>query len=450
MLLIILFSYYIPIDSPLMDNIEYLQVKGLLSIPTIRPYDMNQLLPELDELVISEYPFNRIDTRSIADLSRLMTKQNEFSTLFHFKTHYDNDTLFYLSLDSRIGGRIASNFVWGQAIKLRLAKDIDSLGPKPWKEHVQAYLEDGYFGFDDEKIKVLFGRLNYLLGSGDEYSLLFSPDPQGYDGYFIHIPAKYCEFYTIFSVLDPEEMRFISIHRLGLDLGKMTFGFSEAILFTRDLEPLYLNFFLPYYLEQWGLNRDDNIIWNLDCTINYKSSIIYGELLIDDYMYEDDPYPSKLGYQVGLKFLMFDNFFFKFNYSFVDKWVYTHEDEPNTYENHGYPIGPSLGNDFDRISCSLKFLSRFGLNPKIVVHYTRKGEGSIFLPYEQEGGDWNPPFPSGVVQKSLDARLGLDYCLRNSYYLQADIGRQLVTDVNHQNGNNKTETLFRINVWAVF
>ena len=39
MILIVLFAYTLPFDSPLTDQIEYLQLRGLVDIPSLRPYD---------------------------------------------------------------------------------------------------------------------------------------------------------------------------------------------------------------------------------------------------------------------------------------------------------------------------------------------------------------------------------------------------------------------------
>ena len=451
MIVFILFSYTIPFDSPIMAGVEYLQVKHLIDLPSIKPYEIDWLVPQIDELLINEANLNSIDKRIISYFEPFLVKDLDRSNLSHFKAWYESEPASYGGfLDGRLGGRLTPNVAYAQALRIRIGSELDPLGPRPWKDF-QAYLSEGLIKFDFEKIKFYLGRRNYQFNAYSEQSLLLSLDPQGYDGFFVVLPSQYYEFCNAFVMLDGAQQRYLSIHRIGLNFRKfMKLGFSEAILFADALEPLYLNFFFPYYLAQWGLGRDDNIMWCLDGQLAIANSIIYGEFLIDDYMYEDDPYPNKLAYQIGLKSLIFNQFFLKINYAFVDKWVYTHHDTINTYERDGHSLGFPLGNDVDQLSLSLKYMNRYGIFPAIVFDYVRKGEGSISLPYEQEGGDWAPPFPSGIVERKLDIKLTCDCTLATRYYLTVSLGRRYWYNYNHVTGDDRDETLLNLTVWAIF
>jgi len=450
MLLFILFSYTIPFDSPIMDNIEYLQIKGLIDMPSIKPYEIEWLVPQITELLMNENRLNKLDRKIITSFSPFLIKDVDRSNLSHLKIEYQKEpSLYYGFVDGRLGGRLTENITYAQALRFRIGSVIDSIGPRPWRK-VQAYLNEGFIKFDLEKMKFYLGRRNFLLNGNSEYSLLLSPDPQGYDGFLLVLPSQYYEFYNIFAVLDPAQQRFISIHRLGLNLQRFfKLGFTEALLFGPPFEPLYLNFFLPYYLAQWGINRDDNIMWGFDGQLNIFNSIIYGEFLIDDYMYEPDSYPNKLAFQVGIKSLLAGKFLTKINYTFVDKWVYTHHEQENIYERNGLPLGFFLGDDVDELSFSVKFMNGQGLNPSIVLNYIRKGEGSIFLPFEQEGGTWTPAFPSGMVEKKLDIKFCLDYNLPYNLYLKANIGRRYWYNYNHISGNDPAGTIFDLSFWMI-
>lgn len=450
MLLLILFSYTIPFDSPIMDNIEYLQIKKLIDIPSIRPYEIEWLIPQIEELLIDETRLNAVDRKIISYFNPLVSKDIDFSYLIHLNSHYQREpVLYYGFLGGRWGGRLTKHISYSQALRVKLGSEIDSLGPRPWKDF-QAYLNEGFIKLDIDNIKFYIGRRNFLLEPQSEHSLLLSLDPQGYDGFLLNLPSRYFEFYTIFAILDASEQRYISIHRIGLNLKHfLKLGFSEAILFGNSLEPLYLNFFLPYYFAQWGLRRNDNIMWRFDAQVVLFNSIIYGEFLIDDYQYEDDPYPSKLAYQCGLKSLIFNKFLIKTNYTRVDKWVYTHHKHINTYERSGHPLGFPLGNDVDKFFFSVKFMNRYGLNPSVALEYSRKGEGSIFLPWEEEGGTWTPSFPSGVVERKLDITFGLDYTFRYNFYIEAGIGKRYWYNYSHVSGDDRDEFLLNVSLWAV-
>lgn len=450
MLLFILLTYTIPIDSPIMDNIEYLQIKGLIDIPLIRPYEVEWVIPQIDELLINDVKLNPLDRKIISLFNPLLTKNQDFSYLIHLNGTYQLEPEYgHGFLDLRLGGQLAKNIGFSQAVRCQRASNIDTAGPKPW-HGFQVYLTEGLMKMEVGMIHFDIGRRNYLLGFGDDNDLLFSLDSQAYDSYLLFIPTRYFEFYNIFSVLDISQNRYISIHRIGVNLRKfLKLGFSEALLFGQSLEPLYLNPFLPYYLSQWGLDRNDNIMWCFDIQLRLFESIIYGELLIDDYMYEDDEYPDKLAYKVGFKSVLFNNFLVKMNYTFVDKWVYTHRIQDNIYVRGTHPLGFPLGNDVDKLSCAVKFINRFGLYPKLELEYVKKGQGSIFLPYEEEGGNWNPRFPSGIVEKKLKIDFGLDYTLRYDFYFRAKAGKCFWRNYGHVPDNDLDDTVFDFSLWAI-
>ncbi len=450
MFLVFILAYTLPLDSPLMDHIEYLQLRGLVDIQSLRPYDTQWVIGEIEEILISEMDLSPIDRKVISYFSPLAAKGQSFSYLFHLIGEYQNEPQFYRgSIDERFGGTLTRNIGYSHALRITRANTLDTLGPKPWNDF-QAYLTEGLFSISNEKIRFDVGRRNMLFGPGDKHSLMLSPYIEGYDGFLVQIPGQYLEFYGMFSILDAARPTFLSLHRIGLNLkGFMKIGFTEAIFSADSLEPLYLNIFLPYYLSQWGRDRDDNIMWSLDLQLHMFHSIFYGELLIDDYMYEDDPYPDKIGYQVGFKSLFWKFLIAKFNYTSVDKWVYTHDEPQNVYTYRGRCLGFPLGNDVDELSFELKFMSRYNVFPHVRVDWLRKGEGSIYLPYEDEGGSIDPPFPSGIVDRQLKVEFGAQYNLLKNFYFSFDIGKAYRYNMDHIEGNDVDEFLFNLGFWAV-
>jgi hypothetical protein len=458
MLALFLFFYTISFDSPVMDNVEYLQVKGLIDIPSIRPYEMRWLVSQIDELLLNDGKLNKVDRKIISSFNPFLIKKEDFSTLFHLTGTYQSSPELYYGLTGyRLGGRLADNIEYSHGGRIRRASKLDSLAGQKWR-NFQPYMNEGLITFHVERTRCDIGRRNFLLGPGDDNSLLLSLDPQGYDGFLLFIPFRYFEFYKIFSVLNAARNRYLSIHRIGLNIRRfLKLGFSEAILFSESLEPLYLNPLLPYYLSQWGIDRDDNIMWCFDAQLSLYNSVIYGEFLIDDYMYEDDPYPHKTAYKIGFKSLILNNFLVKMNYTFVDKWVYTHKRLINTYvrdtyvylPDSGFPVGFPLGNDVDQVSFSIKFMNQYGLYPGLYIKQVRKGEGSIYLPYTEEGGSLNPPFPSGVVEKKFDILVGLDYIFKYNFFIETHVGKRYWTNKGHISADDTDDFLFDISLWVV-
>jgi hypothetical protein len=451
MIVLLLLYYTIPYDSPITDQIEYLQTKGLIDIPMIRPYSFQWLIPQIDSLILNDRVLSQNDRRALMLLTPCLAKNEAFSYMFHLHGNYQNEPEYYSGfLDYRAGGILHKNLEFSHSMRFQRASGTDSLGPQPWRGF-QVYMTEGLVRLNIASGYLQVGRTNYLFGYGDASSLLLSLDNQGYDGFALFIPARFLEFHNIFSVIDASRNRFLTIHRIGLRLGDfLSLGFSEALLFGAPFEPLYLNFLLPYYLTQWGTYRNDNIHWCFDTHIRVHGTIFYGELLIDDYMFENDPYPDKIGYKMGLTSCLLDRFLAKCNYTYVDKWVYTHRYPQNIYQKDSLPIGFPLGNDVDRLSMRLSFVNQIHLHPCIGLEYMRKGEGSIFLPYEEEGGTWNPPFPSGVVEKKFHIRFGIEYTFKNNFYLQADIGRVSWTNYRNELGNDLSDTIFSAALWIVY
>jgi hypothetical protein len=456
MFILLLVTYTIPLDAPVMSDIEYFQVRDAIELPLIRPYDLADLTPQLDQLFTGEYFYSPAEKKLLSHFSNLLGKSSDFSTLFHMRGAYQNEPSQTGGLfDYRLGGRLTDHLYYSQGIRIRGSNVIDTLHPPyPWKKYIKAFLNEGLLKVDFDRLKIELGRKNIQLGPGDEYGLILSSDLQGYDGFFVRIPQKLYEFNSVFTVLDARKARFLAVHRLGLNLKRFKLGFSESILWGNDLEPIYLNFFLPYYLAQWGLHRDDNIMWAFDAAFNYFNTVFYGEFLIDDFQYGKpdgfDRFPNKLAFQTGFKNILSHMILTKLNYTFVDKWVYTQRLPVNVYEKDSLPLGFPLGNDADRWSLDLKLLTALGLNPGIKIEYVRQGEGEIFLPYETELGDPNPPFPSGVVQKTLTLKLNLSYQLKNNIYLQLEGGEGIIKNLDHQSGRGENRFLFNAGGWLVF
>lgn len=460
MLLFCLLTYTIPFDSPLIDHIEYLQTRGLIDIPAIRPYEMGWLISQIDELLLNDEKLNKIDKKIVASFSPFLLKKEGFSTLVHTQGSYQaSPELYYGIFDYRLGGRLANNVEYSQAMRIRRASEIDSFGARAWHDF-QVYLNEGYVKFRVGKMTFDIGRRNLLLGPGDDNSLLFSLDPQGYDGFLLSIPLRHLDFYGFFSILDASQERYYSVHRIGVNITRfLKLGYSEALLFAQSVEPLFVNFFFPWGVSQWARPYfDANVMLCFDGQLSMCNSIIYGEFLIDDYQVDvDDPYPNKTAYKVGIKSVLLNNFFVKMNYTSVDKWLYTHEMPINTYARTGYfylpdsghPLGFPLGNDVDKLSFSVTYMNTSGLYPHLEMHYVRKGEGSIFLPYEEEGGPLNPPFPSGVVEKKFEITIGVNYQLKHNFYIQTNVGRQNWNNFNHVVNDDRGETIFTIGLWAV-
>lgn len=440
---------------PLNQAIDYLQIRGFVDIKAIKPFEFNDIILEIDTLFFYEEKLNKIDKKFISLFGPYLKKSADFYTIFSISGENKNLRDFYGDFDLNLSGSISDNISFSQGIRFHTGSEIDSTGPRPWKDIVQAYLNEGLLKINSKNATLIIGRRNLFLGCGDEHSLFISPAKEGYDGFLFLYNGKYYNFYSTFSVLDAENLRFISTHRIGLNLNNFKLGLSEAILWANELEPLYLNFLLPYYLSQWGISRDDNIMWCIDASAYFSNTLLFGEFLIDDYQFSEPPpgyteYPHKIAFQCGLKKILFEKFYTRFNYTFVDKWVYTHHISANIYENKNISLGFPLGNDVDNLSLRMKYLNNTGIIPTLKLDYTRKGEGSIWLPYEVERGPAYPEFPSGIVENKFVLLPGIEIYLKPGFYLSIAGGKTFYKNFEHHLGYNKQDNFFNTRFWILF
>ncbi len=449
-LIIFLLNFTIPSDFPINDYYEYLQVRGFAEQNFIKPYRLTFITEEIKNLLISDWQWKAADRHIISYFSKLINKPESFAYQLGMNAHYSIDDRYGAAIDIRTSGRLAKSIGFSQALQISRANIIDSAGPYPWKD-LQAYISEGLIIIDPGNISWEIGRRNLNFSWSDNNSLILSSAKEGYDGILMTINGNFYEFHSQFSILDADGNKYITLHRIALKIrNNINIGFTEALLFSGNFEPLYLNPFVPYYLAQWGMRRDDNIMWMFDVRLHIFKSYLSGELLIDDYMYENDPYPDKIGYRLQLKSFIAHPVLFKAVYTMVDKWVYTQRYPQNVYEHKGLPLGFPLGNDVDQLSIVIKYFTDCFIHPSLSIDLVRKGEGSLFLPYEEEGGTWQPPFPSGNVEEQLKVFAGTDINAFRTFFLRSEIGIQWTDNLDHYPGLDRSELIFAAKVWLFF
>jgi len=186
-------------------------------------------------------------------------------------------------------------------------------------------------------------------------------------------------------------------------------------------------------------------MWALDSKFFIGKFKLYGELLIDDYQYDNAlPAPNKLGYMLGLESFHLDGLILYGEYVHIDKWVYTQRLPANTYIKDNKCIGHWLGPDGDLYKLSINYRTRYGFNVEFSPSLRRKGEGKIDLPYEIENGDISPPFPSGTVETSKDISLGLEYFPSLSLRIKINFNRLWIDNEDNVRDRNKSKNVINI------
>jgi len=316
-----------------------------------------------------------------------------------------------------------------------------------WKKGLTGMFDRGYFGLNLSPFDVTFGRDYSHWGPGEQGLLLSSNSPaMDFLSFQVGTGNLRLTFFT--SRLDTifvddtlfgtgSANRYISGHRLNYKHPSgWEVGFSEMIVYggiDRSVELFYLNPVLPYYVEQYNQNVDDNSLWNLEFALTlWKNKEFYGELLIDDFQYDFVSEPHQLGFTVGTKltdFLDWSGSLWNFQYTRVGTFVYGQQKPWNRYTYQDVVLGHLLGSDFDQWQVSLQYLPHRYFTFSLEGSYLRQGEmtaDSLYDPIIPK----NTPFPSGIVEKSWTGSFGVRF--QPDAHLIASLQTAYQSFKNHQ------------------
>src|SRR4030042_1387248 len=217
MLIIFLLNFTVPIDFPISEHFEYLQVRGFTEQNFIQPNSIHFINDQINGLLISDWMWKPADRQIIGYFTKLITKPESFSYLLGMNAHYSMDALYGAMIDIRTSGRLANNVGFRQALRISRTHVVDRTGPYPWKD-LQAYISEGTIIVDPGPVSWEIGRRNLNLSWFDNTSLILSPASEGYDGILMTINGSFYEFHSFFSMLDASDNRFITLHRLALKI----------------------------------------------------------------------------------------------------------------------------------------------------------------------------------------------------------------------------------------
>ncbi|MBD3401234.1 MAG: hypothetical protein GF399_13005 [Candidatus Coatesbacteria bacterium] len=308
--------------------------------------------------------------------------------------------------------------LWGRA-----EADTDGLEDSDWrgldwKAGISAQFDYGFLRWrPTEWFQAWAGRDQLQWGYSIGGSLLFSgtaPAPDGF-GYGLEWgPLRFSYFHCALDTWreGPESdytyyNRFLVGHRLSWQAAPwLVVGLGEATTYGgegRGIDLAYLNQLMLHYVEQLaGRVHNDNPFWQLDVDVlPFPGGRFWGQLMIDDYQYEDDPEPPHIGFLAGAAWadpLNLAGLTLSLEYLKVWNWVYNVKPDYDKLLYLGHPLGFPRGNDADRWSFRLNWDFGADWSTRFAVTLDRKGEGRIEDEWEAKGFT-SEPFPSGVVEE---------------------------------------------------
>jgi hypothetical protein len=170
-----------------------------------------------------------------------------------------------------------------------------------------------------------------------------------------------------------------------------------------------------YYGNQFNERADDNVLLGGDVEWVTPAGVLDAELLVDDFIYDGDPAPNKIGWRFGWSSVLpwygraFD---VRAGYTRLNRWTFLHRTPSTSYvagsgvaANEPF-LGSALGPDADRWTATARYTAGARGAVWLGATATRRGEGNRDLSPWVSGTAYDPPFPSGEVRRTRTLELG--------------------------------------------
>lgn len=264
--------------------------------------------------------------------------------------------------------------------------------------------------------------------------------------------------------VDQFENRFLAAHRLDVRLSReFRLGIFESVIYGgpgRQIDLLYLNPIVFFHADQLNEGMNDNSLMGFDVTYQPGRGLkLYGQLLVDDFQIEKasqgDQEPDQYGVIAGAHLVdLWPSVDFRVEYSRVTNWTFNQELPRNRYLLNNDPIGGAAGNDYEvlRATCSRWLSDNRCLSANFA--YRLQGEGRITdewtEPWLDVEGDYDEPFPSGVVEKTRSAWLGFKGFFVNHFFVDVEAGVNWFDNFDHVYGEDASQAFARVQISSFF
>ena len=328
--------------------------------------------------------------------------RGNFEALLRFRDWMAYETRYRVTLEEQADVRVDENRI--------------SSRERNWNG-LTSHHDRAYVAVDGGRARFVLGRdyIGWGAARGDE--LLISDAGLSLDAVQFHLRLSRFQLSSATALLSAADNRHYAAHRLEVDLGGLWVGLQESVVYVSPhFEPTYLFPLSFYYGNQFNERENDNTLLGLDLKWSSPVGVFDGELLVDDFIYDGDPAPNKLGYRAGWRrgFVVAGmDAGLRVSYTRLNRWTFTHRVPGNAYVAGagdattgdsflGHPLGP----DADRWRAAASWSPNVDWTAELSWTHTRRGDGNRDLSAWESTVPYDPAFPSGVVQ-SVD-RLGLE------------------------------------------
>jgi hypothetical protein len=322
---------------------------------------------------------------------------------------------------------------------------------------VTSLYERAYLAYEWRRRVTLFWGRDYAnWGPGELGNLMVSNTAGSLDKFGGRLRFKGLTFSVLSATLSSAQERRLAGHRLEIRFGGWVAAVSEAVVYAgRGFDPVYMLPLSSFYANAFNERGEDNLLWQFDGKYGgIDGLVLHGSFLIDDYQFEpDEAFPNKLAFDVGGRAALVSPLAatIRFQYRYVDIYTYAHEDTA-TYWLTGEadpaldsPLGAPQGPDADTAFLDVAVYPAPSLTTALSFSMRRRGEGNDYRAFP-EGSDINPPFPSGVVEKTMSVGLAVEWALPRHSSIGGNVVQSRVENVGHQSGDDRWTTSVSIHL----
>jgi hypothetical protein len=444
------------------EDLEHFEARGRVQLHGIRPYTRSEVaawVASLEDSALTPAESQRVrrlrreflDGEPLAASAerwdRPLLKLLDSGWGFAGDLDFDSDATAGDSTDLRGGARFETVVRWNESLAYetrydvrlaaeegaRVGENMLSSRERVW-HGLTAHNDRSYVAFARGPLRLAFGRDYLGWGARRGAELLISDAGTSLDAFTIRLGLGRFRLASTAALLSTSRNRNFAAHRLEIDAGPLQFGIQEAAVYeSPHFDPTYLFPIAFFYGNQFNERADDNVLLGGDVKWTSRAGVFDAELLVDDFIYDGDPAPNKLGWRLGwtkAHAAFGTDFLWRCGYTRVGRWTFTHR-RGTTYSyvagrgGAGDPfLGTALGPDADRLEAAIEWSPRWPWSLRIGDSYVRRGDGNRDLTAWQPGEPYDLPFPSGRVETQHATEIGA----RAQLHGRAECGATLTRD----------------------
>ncbi len=484
----------IALDHWAYDVAERFEALGVCLLPTDRPFTRDEFIGIVEEIRKGAYD-RRLSPRDRFNLYRLEKEFTEFASRRSPSDRYDVPTFLLddrpllletdidatAALESRAFDEETEAFLGvDPSMRLHFGDRITYevryrllMGPehgnrardrKPNRrlksfKGLTSQFDRSYVMASWDKVHIFFGREYVDWGPSDWSSLIVPGEKISLDQFGARVKMKNLRLSSFVAQLSPTSGRQLAGHRLEGRFGNTVVGINETAIYgNSDFEFLYAFPLSSFYANQFNERNNDqgNILWSVDVkTRLWRNVVLHASGVVDDAQFErDGENPDKFGFDIGGRYAVVEPIplTLRAGFRWVDIFTYSHMDSVNTYVSGeglvgegDIGLGGAPGPDTESWQVAFDVHPQQAFTATFAVFSQRRGEGNDYRAF-QEGGDIDPKFPSGVVERQFGYSISCRFDLRNNSELFASY--QYVDGDNLANvvTSDETSSAFRLAV----